>query len=80
MQTLLIELEERDIHFLDTIIRGYDGIACLRRDYRLINGKTYFKLLVSPGFRREVDQLLEELRGYAWIGEVQQEDEDVSSR
>lgn len=75
MKTLLVELEERDVHFLDTIIRGYDGIATLRRDYRLIDGKTYFLLFVSPGFRREVEGLLDELRQYASIGEVR---EDVS--
>lgn len=73
METLLVELEERDVHFVSTIIRGYDGIADLRRDYRLIEGKTYFKLLVPPGFRREVEGLLDELRAYAPIGEVRED-------
>jgi hypothetical protein len=73
METLLVELEERDVHFVDTIIRGYDGIADLRRDYRLIEGRTFFILLVPPGFRREVEQLLNELREYASIGEVRED-------
>jgi len=73
METLLVELEERDVHFVSTIIRGYDGIADLRRDYRLIEGKTFFKLLVPPGFRREVEGVLEELREYASIGEVRED-------
>lgn len=75
MTTLLVELEERDVHFLDVIIRGYDGIADLRREYKLIEGRTFFKLLVPSGFRREVEGLLGELREYAAIGEVR---EDVS--
>jgi len=76
MNTLLVELEERDVHFVSTIVRGYDGIADLRRDYRLIEGRTFFKLLVPPSFRREVEGLLDELREYASIGEVY---EDVST-
>lgn len=70
MRTLLVELEERDIHFLEAVIEGYDGIAALSRDYELIEGKTFFRLLVGPGFEEEVERLLEELRGYAAIGEV----------
>jgi len=72
MERLLVALEERDVHFLDTIIHGYDGIACLRRDYRLIDGKTYFELWVPPGFRREVELVLEELREYAAIGDLRE--------
>ncbi len=80
MLTLLVELEERDIHFLDTIIRGYDGIASLRRDYRVINGRTFFELLTSSGFRQEVEELLEELRPYAPVGQILEEGEHVSPR
>lgn len=73
MTTLLVELEERDVHFVSTIIRGYDGIADLRRDYRLIEGRTFFKLRIPAAFRREVEGLLEELREYAAIGEVRED-------
>ncbi|MGQ9477103.1 MAG: DUF4911 domain-containing protein [Candidatus Bipolaricaulia bacterium] len=72
MKTLLVELEEREIHFLGAIIEGYDGIAALSRDYELVDGKTCFRLLVGPGFEEEVEHLLWELRGYARIGEVRE--------
>ncbi|GEM_PF-1679480 len=73
-QLLLIELDEHDLHFVDTIIMGYDGLAHLRRDYRLIEGRTFFELIVPEGFLEEVKQLLEELRvrGFARLGEVRQ--------
>lgn len=74
--TYLIELDEHDIHFLEAVIEGYDGIATLLRDYKLIRGKTYFKLLVPEGFREEVLRILKELREYAAIGEIC-EDSDV---
>lgn len=72
MRTLLVELEEQDIHFLDAVIEGYDGVATLLRDYQLIDGKSYFKLLLPSGFDEEVEQLLKELREYAAIGEVRE--------
>ncbi|MCR4404111.1 MAG: DUF4911 domain-containing protein [Candidatus Acetothermia bacterium] len=73
METWLVELDEGEIHFLAAILEGYDGIATLTRDYQLLEGKTYFKLLVPAGFEQEVEQLLRELRGYAAIGEVRRD-------
>lgn len=72
MRTLLVELEERELHFLEAVIEGYDGVAMLSRDYKVIDGRTFFQLLVGPGFEEEVERLLEELKGYAAIGEVRQ--------
>jgi hypothetical protein len=79
MRTCLVELNEQEIHFLDAIIEGYDGIATLLRDYRLIEGKTYFRLLIPQGFRREAEEVLRELREYAAVGEIR-EDDDTPSR
>lgn len=73
MRTLLVELEEQDIHFLDAVIEGYDGIATLLRDYQLIDGRTHFRLLVPSGFEHEVEQLLGELKEYAAIGAIRED-------
>jgi hypothetical protein len=72
MRTLLVELEEREIHFLGAVIEGYDGLAMLSRDYEVIDGRTFFRLLVGPGFEEEAERLLEELKEYAAIGEIRQ--------
>lgn len=70
---LFVELEEKDVHFLDTIIKGYNGIANVRRDYKVREGKIYFKILVSPDLLEESKQVLEELREYISIGEIREE-------
>ncbi len=71
---LLIELDERDIYLVDTVLLGYDGIAHLRRDYRLIDNRKFFELLVPCGFLDEVQAVLEELRGHVRLGEVRRAD------
>ncbi|MFQ5796045.1 MAG: hypothetical protein ACE5JP_13495 [Candidatus Bipolaricaulia bacterium] len=70
---LYVEIDEGNLHFLDTIVSGYDGIANVRRDYRLHHGRTYFRILVSPDFIAEINQVLEQVQDYIEIGEIYME-------
>ena len=67
---LYVELPESQIHLLDAIISGYDGIAQLRRDWCLYRGRRYCLLLVPPGFLEEARQVLERARAHLDIGEI----------
>jgi len=61
---------EEEIHFIDAIVGAYDGLANVRRDYRLRDGKVFFKVYVAPGMEDEFSALLDRLRQKATIGEV----------
>lgn len=71
---LFVELDSKDVHLVATIVHSYDGIANVRRDYRVHNGKTFFKILVPPDFLEETKEVLESLKPYMHIGEVYVED------
>ncbi len=70
-----IETTEEEIHFIDAIISAYDGLANVRREYRIKDGKTYFKVYVGPGLEEEFEELLAQLRRKAAIGDVLKDDE-----
>jgi uncharacterized protein YabN with tetrapyrrole methylase and pyrophosphatase domain len=59
---VLVELKESDVYLLDAIIKGYDGLANVRRDYIVHDGKTYFKILVSPDCLADLLRVLNELK------------------
>jgi len=65
-----VELPEGEIHLLDAIISGYDGIAQVRRDWCRHRGRQYCLLLVPPGFLDQTRQALEGARGHLAIGEI----------
>ncbi len=67
---LYVEVHEQDVHFLEMIIKAYDGIAHLRRDWYLRDGHRYFKILVPPDFVEEVKRILENMKKYIEIGEI----------
>jgi hypothetical protein len=67
---------EEEIHFIDAIVSAYDGLANVRRDWRLQDGKIYFKVYVALGMEDEFLELLERLRGVAMVGEVMQGEDD----
>lgn len=67
---LYVEIDGRDVHFLDAIIKGYPGIANVRRDYRVYGGKTYYKILTSPDFMAETKEVIRRLRDYIHIGHI----------
>jgi hypothetical protein len=71
---------EGEIHYLDAIVSAYDGLAAVRREFRLRDGETQYKVFVSAGMEDEFLELIERLRKTADIGSlVREEDEDVSS-
>jgi len=67
---LYVEMAERDIYFLETIIEAYDGIAQVRRDWHMADGQRYVKILVSPDFWDDVHRVLGNAARHIPIGEV----------
>ena len=67
---LFVEMKEKDLHFLEMILTAYDGIAHLRRDWIVREGRRFFKILVPPDFVDEVRRVLEDMRKYIEIGEI----------
>ncbi|HUT86607.1 MAG TPA: hypothetical protein VMX15_00785 [Candidatus Heimdallarchaeota archaeon] len=65
-----LNAKEEEIHFIDAVISAYDGLANIRRDYRLQDGSIYFKVYVAPGMEDEFLQLMERLRRAATIGDI----------
>ena len=65
-----LNTNEEEIHFIDAVISAYDGLANVRRDYRLQSGKIYFKVYVAPGMEKEFIDLMERLRRVATIGDI----------
>ncbi len=70
---------EEEIHFIDSIVSAYDGLANVRRDYRLKDGKIYFKIYVAPGMEDEFLAIIDRLRGVATIGEIIEGEGDEAS-
>jgi len=65
-----LNTNEEEIHFIDAVIGAYDGLANIRRDYRLQDGGIYFKVYVAPGMEKEFVDLMERLRRVAAIGDI----------
>ena len=74
-----IETSEPEIHFIDAIVSAYDGLASVRRDFRLRDGHVEYKVYVSPGMEAEFLDVMERLRTKAEIRGLIREDEDASS-
>ncbi len=74
-----VNTTQEEVHFLDAIVSAYDGLANVRRDYRLQNGKLYFKVYVAPGMEEEFLSLIERLREVAAIGEVVPGEDDEAT-
>ncbi len=71
---------DEEVHYLDAIVSAYDGLASVRREYRLQDGETQYKVYVSPGMEDEFLELMARLRGTAKIGTlVREEDVDAPS-
>ena len=52
---------EQEVHFVDAIISAYDGVANVRREYRLQDGRMYFKTYVAAGMEDEFLEILQRL-------------------
>ncbi|RLE36515.1 hypothetical protein DRJ24_00335 [Candidatus Acetothermia bacterium] len=68
-----IETTEEEVHFIDAIVSAYDGLANVRRVFRVEEGATVFKVFVAPGMEDEFLELIERLRRAAKIGRVVRE-------
>ncbi len=62
-----INTSESELHFLDAILSAYDGLANVRRSYRIHQGKTYFKVYVSPDMTDEFLALINRLQQVAEV-------------
>lgn len=67
---LYVQMAERDIYFLETIIDAYDGIAHVRRDWHTADGERYVKVLAAPDFLDDVHRVIDNARRHVPIGEV----------
>ena len=67
---------EEEIHFLDAVVSAYDGLASIRREFRLRDGEAQYKVYVSPGMEAEFLELMAQLRSAARIGSLVREDDD----
>lgn len=68
-----VEMDEKDIHFLGSVVKGYDGIAHVRRDWIVRDGSRWVKILVPPGFEEDVDHVLEHAREFIRIGRIRKD-------
>jgi len=67
---MLLEVDPEDIHFVDNIIKSHDHVAQVRRNYRLYRGRPCYEVLIPAGFLDEVEQIVERLRSFIWVGQV----------
>jgi len=58
---------EEEIHFIDAIVSAYDGMAAVRRDFKIIDGRAMYKVYVSPGMEDEFLEVMERLKARAKI-------------
>lgn len=68
---LWVEMDEEALHFVDGIFGLHDGVANVRREYREIGGRKFFKIFVAPGCLAEALEVLDRAKEYVRIGEVQ---------
>ncbi|MCD6136553.1 DUF4911 domain-containing protein [Candidatus Bipolaricaulota bacterium] len=71
-----VNTTESEIHFIDAILSAYDGLANVRRDWRLHDGKMFFKIYVALGMEGEFEEVMDRLRERAEIGEVFRGEDD----
>lgn len=65
-----LQTSEAAIHFIDGIITAYDGVANLRRDYIIKEGKIYFKVFVADGMQDEFFSIIERCKQYVPITDI----------
>ena len=71
-----VNTTEREIHFIDAILSAYDGLANVRRDWRMHDGRVFFKIYVAPGMEGEFEEVMDRLRQQAEIGEFFRGEDD----
>jgi hypothetical protein len=68
--TIYVEMDEKDIHFLGSVVKGYDGVAHVRRDWVVADGSRWVKIFVPPGFERDIERIIDHAREFIKIGRV----------
>lgn len=68
--------DQQEIHFIDAIISAYDGMAAVRRDFRIINGRAMYKIYVSPGMEDEFLEVMDRLGQQTSIADLIRDDDD----
>ncbi len=69
-EILWVEISDRDLHFLDAALMVTDGLANVRREYKLVGGRKLYKLFVAPGQLGEVERLIARAGRFVPIGRV----------
>jgi putative heme iron utilization protein len=69
---------EDEIHFIDAIVSAYDGMAAVRRDFRMIHGRPMYKVYVSRGMEDEFLEVMERLRQKAAIEDLIRDDDEAA--
>ena len=67
---------EEEIHFIDSILSAYDGVACVRREFKLEDGQARYKVYVTAGMEQEFLDVMEVLRTKADIRSVNRGKDD----
>jgi len=75
MHVLWVEMDEETLHMVDGAFGVSDGLANVRREYREIGGRKFFKIYVAPGGLEEALEILNRLKKFVRIGEVMVEDD-----
>lgn len=70
MHVLWVEMDEETLHTVDGAFGMSDGVANVRREYREIQGRKFFKIYVAPGCLAEALEVLDRLKKFVKIGEV----------
>ncbi len=74
-----IGTSEEEIHFIDAILSAFDGIACVRREFKLENGDSLYKVYVTAGMEREFLDVMGRLRTRADIRSIARGEDDETS-
>lgn len=62
-----IGTSEDEIHYIDAVLSGFDGVACVRREFKLENGDSLYKIYVTAGMEAEFLDVMARLRERADI-------------
>lgn len=65
-----VETTDEALHFVDGVLMATDGLANVRRKYRVEKGRKLYKLYVSPQGVEDVLTLLSRAARYVPIGEI----------
>jgi len=74
-----VATSEEEIHYIDAIISAYDGLAAVRRDFEIFNGRIMYKVYVSRGMEEEFLEVMDRLRETADIGDLIRDDAQIAS-